>query len=86
MRLDPDEGRLNRLERAVEQVSQQLAALSTVVPRPQPAAGVSDVAGQDTWQETAGPEAHERYSVLAVGQEDTWHETAGTRETTREAL
>ena len=32
MRVDADEGRFNRLEKAVEQVSQQLAALSTRCP------------------------------------------------------
>ena len=69
--ISPSEQRLEKLEEAVFQVSEQLASIGTRRPKQQSIAGVSNAGDLVTWHGIAGPCRHGTLSASGVGGGDT---------------
>ena len=69
--ISPSEQRLEKLEEAVFQVSEQLASIGTRHPKQQSIAGVSNAGDLVTWHGIAGPCRHGTLSASGVGGGDT---------------
>ena len=78
----PDTDRLDQLEKAVQQVSEQLNALGTIFPNPARRRCLS-VDNQDTWLGIVVSKDHIMLNAISVARKDILHKTAGCGETTK---